>query len=226
VGDKVLPWAAGTLASKSAHERVSISPPELRGLSDEQLMARLQGGWREAMAFLFERYYRLVFSISAKILRDPAEAEDLAQDVFFEIYRKAGLFDPTKGTVKLWLIQYAYTRSLNRRRYLGLRSLNGDAPLVDGRWSGFEPHYSPNGWDGLTHGERTRVLKTAMDVLTEKQKLTLELAYFEGLLMREIATKMNEPIANVRNYYYRGLKKLRQALGESLCRSSEVASCR
>ncbi len=226
MGDKVLPWAERTLASESALERPRISSPELKSLSDEQLMARLQSGCREAMAPLFERYYRLVFSISAKILRNPAEAEDLAQDVFFEIYRKADLFDPTKGTVKLWLIQYAYTRSLNRRRYLALRSLNGDAPHADGHSSGFEPHYSPNGWDGLTNEERTRVLKTAMDVLTDKQKRTLELAYFEGLLMKEIAAKMEEPIANVRNYYYRGLKKLRQALGESLSRSSEVASCR
>src|SRR5262245_54069104 len=84
-------------------------------------MEELKGGHVDALAVLFDRYRRLVFTVAKRILRDPAEAEDLTQDVFIEIYRKANLFDPRKGCVKAWVLQYAYHRSFNRRRYLSLR---------------------------------------------------------------------------------------------------------
>ncbi len=95
MGDKVLPWAARSLASENARQRSRISPAELKSLSDELLMEHLKHSSHEAMTHLFERYHRLVLSVALKILRDTGEAEDLMQDVFIEVFRHAELM--TRG---------------------------------------------------------------------------------------------------------------------------------
>src|SRR5690242_15232743 len=93
----------------------------LRTRTDEELMKVLQAGLQDALAVLFERYYRLVFHTAVGIVRDRSEAEDVMQDVFLEIYRDAAKFDPARGKLRTWLLQYAYHRSLNRRKYLATR---------------------------------------------------------------------------------------------------------
>jgi RNA polymerase sigma-70 factor (ECF subfamily) len=85
-------------------------------------MAHLQAGHADALAILFDRYHRLVLSIAMKILRDVGEAEDLMQSVFLEIYKSAAQFDPTRGTTKVWILQYAYHRGMNRRQHLNVRN--------------------------------------------------------------------------------------------------------
>ena len=73
---------------------------ELKLLTDDQLMVQLKDGVNDALAVLFERYQRLVFSIALKIVRDRGEAEDVTQNVFLEIYRSVAQFDPAKGKLK------------------------------------------------------------------------------------------------------------------------------
>ena len=178
-------------------------------LSDSELIEHLKSGSRQALGSLFLRYRRLVLTVSLRILRDNSEAEDIVQDVFLEICKKAAAFDSARGSVKMWILQYAYSRSLDRRRYLALRHANGN------RYNA-EPSsaHNPNGPDGLTLEERGTAIRKALATLPSKQKKVLELAYFQGLLMTEIAESMSESLGNVRNQYYRGLKKLQQSLGE------------
>src|SRR5215831_2433183 len=85
---------------------------------DETLMQQMQRGQANALGILFGRYQRLVFTVALRILRNSTEAEDLTQDVFIEIYRKAHLYDQRKSSVKTWVLQYAYHRSFNRRKHL------------------------------------------------------------------------------------------------------------
>src|SRR5207249_3242745 len=147
----------------------------------------MKSGRGEALSALFDRYFRLVLCVALRILRDAGEAEDLMQDVFLEIYKRACLFDASKGSAKTWILQYAYHRSMNRRQYLIARRFYKSeeiSALELGRW---EPSYSPNGWDGLTCEERKRMLKKGMESLGDKQKRVLELAYSEGLLIKELA---------------------------------------
>jgi len=93
----------------------------LGNVSDEDLLRQLRSGTTDALSLLFDRHCRLVFSVAHRILRDSGEAEDLMQEVFLEIYRDAGKFDPARGSVKDWILQYATDRSLNRCQYLGPR---------------------------------------------------------------------------------------------------------
>src|SRR5262245_11829038 len=87
---------------------------ELPRLDDEGLMAALQAGAHDALAILFDRYHRLVFSIALRIVRDEGEAEDVTQIVFLDVFRAAAQFDGSKGTCKVWLLQYAYHRAISR----------------------------------------------------------------------------------------------------------------
>src|SRR5260370_29390150 len=93
-------------------------------LDDESVMRHLQAGNTDAFAVIFKRYHRLVHVTALHILRDAAEAEDLTQSVFLEIYRKAGQFDSARGTLKVCLLQYAYSRSTNRPKSILARPLD------------------------------------------------------------------------------------------------------
>jgi len=177
----------------------------LSTFTDEELMAHLKAGHDDALAVLFDRYHRLVLSIAYKILRDLGEAEDTMQAVFLEIYRSAAQFNPAKGTTKVWLLQYAYHRSLNRRQYLRIRSFYDQSEVQP---DAIRP--SPFNLLGLLSLEETRrFIHQGLSKLNSAQKKTLELAYFEGLSMREIAEKTGESLGNVRHHYYRGLSRLR-----------------
>src|SRR5262245_42266157 len=112
-------------------EPCGLSSVELYRLSDESVMAHLQAGHADALAMLFDRYHRLVLSIAMKILRDVGEAEDLMQSVFLDIYKCAGQFDAAKGTTKVWILQYAYHRGMNRRQHLNVRNFYKNSDIAD-----------------------------------------------------------------------------------------------
>ena len=80
---------------------------------------------------IFDRYHRLVLSVALKILRDVGEAEDLMQTVFLEIFKSAAQFDPSRGTLKVWILQYAYHRGMNRRQYLNIRNFYSNSDIAE-----------------------------------------------------------------------------------------------
>ncbi len=184
---------------------------DLNRLPDEGLIDLLKAGSAEPIAVLFARYRRLIFGISMKILRDVAEAEDVVQDIFLEIWEKAERFDSTRGTVKVWLIQYAYSRSLNRRREIALRQAKGNGNN-GGNYGEVEPSYVPDAVEKLTIEKQLNRITEAFQGLSLKQKEALQLVYFHGLSIKEVADRMQESVENVRHYYYRGLKRLREVL--------------
>jgi RNA polymerase sigma-70 factor (ECF subfamily) len=187
----------------------SIQPPsfaDLKGLTDGELMANLQAGCNDALAVLFDRYHRLVLSIARKIVRDAGEAEDVMQSVFLEIFRSVAQFDPAKGTTKVWILQYAYHRAINRRQNLNARKFYDQTNLdeVETRLS-----ETASKLGGFTQHELKHLLQQGLATLNGPQKKVLELASYNGLSMREIADKMGDSLSNVRHHYYRGLQKLR-----------------
>jgi RNA polymerase sigma-70 factor, ECF subfamily len=183
---------------------------QLERLSDEELMARLQAGQSDALAVLFDRYQKLVLSIALKIVRDPGEAEDVTQTVFLDVYRAVAQFDPGKGNTKVWLMQYAYHRAINRRQHLQGREFYKTAELTEE-----ELEAQPEGAHatfGLTPPETKALVRQSMNALSDAQKKIIEMACYEGLSMREIAERTGETFVNVRHHYYRGLQKLRSLI--------------
>jgi RNA polymerase sigma-70 factor (ECF subfamily) len=189
---------------------LKLTPIEMQ--SDEELVALLQVGHTDALGILFDRYHRLVLSVSRKILRDSGEAEDLMQAVFCEIFQSAAQFDPLRGSTKTWILQFSYSRSLNRKQYLKTRSFYDEKDFDPSTLSKAPAGATP----GLTGPEARRLVQQCLALLNQPQRMTLELAFFEGLSMAEIAGRRKESVVTIRHHYYRGLQKLRGFLhGES-----------
>ena len=187
---------------------VRLATVHMKDLSDEELMTQVRQGHPDALLILFDRFYRLVLRVALRILRDPGEAEDLMQDVFFEIFNKADQFDAARGSTKTWILQYAYHRSLNRRQYLALRNFYNRHETAELEMS--ESDSLNASWRGLTFQEWRRILDEGLGTLNERQRKILELSCFQGLLLSEIADRTKESLANVRHHYYRGLEGLRK----------------
>lgn len=180
---------------------------ETQSQSDEGLMAALRECDQDALAGLFRRYSRLVFSIGFRILQDAGEAEEIVQDVFLYLYQKAGQFDEAKGSAKAWIVQVAHSRSIDRKNFLHRRHfyLGTDVASLADTLAGtndVERHVVSK-WN-------LAQLEDALRDLPEKQRRTLEMFFFEGLELKEIAKQLGESPENVRHHYYRGLQKMRK----------------
>lgn len=199
-----LPLALKCGAEENANSAV-------HSLTDEALLERLQTGEQEPLGCLFQRYARVIRHVAARILRDDSEAEDLVQDLFLFIQRKCTIFDSSKSSARSWIIQMAYHRSIERRRYLTTRQFyaqtefgSSTAHMVGTPTA--ESDYSAEavfGRNGLS-----KVLKS----LTDDQRETLCLHFFDGYTLAEISQKSGQTLGNIRNHYYRGLDKLRKQM--------------
>jgi len=181
---------------------------ELLRLTDEQLIACLREGRSDALAVLFDRYQKLVLSIALKIVRDPGEAEDVTQTVFLDIYRAVAQFDPGKGSTKVWLMQYAYHRAINRRQHLKGREFYTSTELEEAAGRPVEARAT----FGMSSPEIKELVRKSMIALPVEQRSVIEMASYQGLTMQEIAERTGESFANVRHHYYRGLRQLRSLI--------------
>jgi RNA polymerase sigma-70 factor, ECF subfamily len=179
-------------------------------VEDEILVTQVHSGHTDALGVLFQRYFLLVFDTAGRILRNRGEAEDLVQDVFIEIHKKAGLYDPQKGDVKTWILQYAYHRSFNRRKYLALRGFYDES--ITGCPAKVQPSCKPKQLEQLNSLQLHQLLHQALKGVNQRERQIIELIVFDGLTLREASAQIPESYTNVRNHYYRGLKKLKQIL--------------
>ena len=178
--------------------------------SDETLIARLCSDDKEALGLLFRRYARLVHSIGKKILRDSAEAEDFVQELFLHLFRKARLYDASKGPARGWIVQTTYFQVLHRRAQLRARAHYVSAELDETEAVAIVApaiaEYDRSG-EGLFGRVRWREL---IKCLTEDQWETFRLHFVEGYTFSEISELRKQSIANVRHHFYRGLERLRK----------------
>jgi RNA polymerase sigma-70 factor (ECF subfamily) len=187
-----------------------ISVPDA-AKNDESLLLRVQSGDREALGILFDRYARLILSVGQRILRDTAEAEDLVHDVFLFLLDKSDLFDPTRGSARAWLAKMTYHRALDRRKYLARRCFC-DTSSSAGSVSQITNPMNSNIAESPELSYWQSYLQRAFDDLSEDQRLTLELYFFQGFTVNEISQQLGKSPVNVRNYYYRGLERLRDLM--------------
>jgi RNA polymerase sigma-70 factor (ECF subfamily) len=176
----------------------------LRACTDENALVELRAGNQEAFGVLFERYHRLVYSTALRFLRDAGEAEDLTQSVFLEAFQKLGQFDPVRGTLKVWLLQFAYSRSINRRNYLMVRRLH-----ASGATNEVLDETAPWAASRTPDQDAPRLTRELLDELPDAQRSTIEMVFFEDLTFAEIAERRHETYSAVRHHYYRGLTRLR-----------------
>lgn len=186
----------------------TVAPKE--EFSDEALLARMRTDDREALGLLFRRYGRLIHSIGKRILHDPAEAEDFVQDLFLHLFRKAHLYDSSKGSARGWIVQTGYYQALRRRAHLSTRPHYGSMEFDESEASDIPappiPGYDRSG-EGLFGRVRWREL---MECLTPDQWETFRLYFYEGHTFAEISEMRNQTVANVYHHFYRGIDRLRK----------------
>src|SRR6266849_1725615 len=178
-------------------------------LADDDLLRNIVQGCTDCFALLFHRYCRQVFSVSFRIIRDKAEAEDILQEVFLSIYQQQERYDPSRGSIRTWILQFAYFKSLLRRRYLRIRHFYNDEELSEAREIRGSQSSGPR---GMSSGEWARYVETGIATIGIKQRRVIELVHFDGYTLQEASEIVRESLANTRNLYYRGLKELREFL--------------
>lgn len=185
-----------------------LSWQELQDASDQEVARQLYLGNNDALAVIVDRYQQLVFAVALRIVKDRSEAEDVVQTVFLDIFRKVEQFDAARGTLKVWLLQYAYSRAINRRHYLEDRRFYSQVEIDELELGRSEP----TGVARLWSGESSRLVNQGLQLLNIKQQRAIELVYFEGLTPEEAAEQTGETPSALRHQYYRGLMKLREFL--------------
>ena len=178
---------------------------------DEALLSLISEGQQEALASLFRRYARTVRVVALRVLKDPAEAEDLLQDIFVLIHRLSATFDSSKTSAQFWILQMTYRRAISRRRHLNSRHFYTQVELDEGAM--------PAADSGSAHSEGSigqRLaeldLQKMFGALSEDQQKTLRLHFIEGYTLDEIATKLGQSKRNIRNHSFRGLERLRKLI--------------
>jgi RNA polymerase sigma-70 factor, ECF subfamily len=180
--------------------------------SDELLLKELQRqNNKNALSLLFKRNASFVRNIAYRILRNEAEADDLVQDVFLFIYRKAALFDASRGSARSWIIQVAYHRAFDRRRHLNTRHFYASCELDDAALAVRDRRYEDLFYEWSMEAVWGRESAAKLrELLSPGQLATIELHFFEGYTLEEIAARLGQTLGNVRNHYYRALEKLRK----------------
>jgi RNA polymerase sigma-70 factor, ECF subfamily len=178
-------------------------------LADDELLRSIGQGCSDCFALLFHRYCRQVYAVAYKILRDRVETEDIVQEVFLSIFLQQERFDPARGSIRTWILQFAYFKALLRRRYLNVRNFYKQEEISEARE--IRKGQAAEAF-GLSTSEWTRFVEGGIAKLSPKQREVIELVHFEGYTLHEVSEKMRETLANTRNNYYRGLKALRDFL--------------
>jgi RNA polymerase sigma-70 factor (ECF subfamily) len=175
-------------------------------MDDTALLHAVARGDERAFATLYDRYASILLGLLLRILHSRAEAEDVLQEVFLQIWQRASDFDQMRGRAFTWLVTLARSRAIDRLRALESRhrtateSARGASDVVH------------DAAEDAIQSEQHEIVRQALATLPEEQRRTLLLAYFEGLSQSEIAARLNEPLGTVKTRARAGLMKLRELL--------------
>jgi RNA polymerase sigma-70 factor (ECF subfamily) len=182
--------------------------PKRRGdAGDAELMVRVGKGCRDSWVVLFHKYAALAFKVAMRIVEDRGEAEETVQEVFLGLFRAQDQFDSRKGSFRVWLLQYAYSRALDQRRKLQ-SSRFYDLKSLDNPEDDNVVEESRHVLD-LTPQETTRLRNELFSRLNGPERKVCELRLIEGLTMEEVARATGKPHSVVRRYFDAGRAKLR-----------------
>lgn len=178
------------------------------------LLERIQQGEAAALAELYDGQAGLLHAIILRILNNNTEAEDVLQEVFVQIWEKAGNYDPSLGNAIGWIVTLARNRAIDR-----VRSLGRKAQLLERvAKEDFMPVETPasGGTDGLIGQEKAAQVRQALAALPKEQRRAIELAFFSGLSQSEIAGALQEPLGTIKARIRRGMLQLRDLLRGTL----------
>ncbi len=173
---------------------------------DAGLVERLRRNDGEALAMLYDKYRRLAYGLACRIVGDGPEAEDVVQEGFLSFWRQADRFDPSRGTARSYLMTIVHRRAIDAlRRRSGRVEQNVDAielPALN----------TPDPADFASASEERDRLRSALRALPGDQQRAIELAYFGGLTIAEMAEREGIPLGTAKSRLRLGLERMRKAL--------------
>jgi RNA polymerase sigma-70 factor (ECF subfamily) len=183
------------------------------GLSDEELMSQLAAGRQEALGPLHGRYASLVYNVAAQSI-DRAAAEEIVQEVFVAVWRRADTFDPARGTFRAWVLRIAHLRTLNELRRRGRRIKVEPDP--EGLRVRSVPESGPGPPEEAWRDHRRAIVRKAVAALPPPQRQALSLAFLEDLTHEQIAEFLSLPLGTTKSRIRAGLQALRVHLAPLL----------
>jgi RNA polymerase sigma-70 factor (ECF subfamily) len=187
---------------------------------DRELADRLKRRETNAMADLYDRFGRLVYSVIFAIVKDSGIAEDLLQETFLRIWNRMQGFDSERGALGPWLLTVARNRAIDYIRSAGARGEKNAFELEERE----HPSLFKDAEVQVLDQDQARVIQLAMSKLTDNQRKVIELGYYEGLSQAEMAVRMGEPLGTVKTWVRTALKKLREDLESQSKGASPVLS--
>ena len=179
--------------------------------ADLELIERIRKGEQPALDILYKRYSSPVYSLVWKILQNSEEAEDVALDVFWQVWRQADRYDSARGAPPAWIFTLARSRAIDRLRSRNRRedrTISIDDPNVH-----FDPLDDTASPDQVVSFRQNRdAVRAAMDKLSNVQREAVELAFLKGMTHVEIAEKLGQPLGTVKTRIRQGLIRLRKHL--------------
>ena len=178
--------------------------------SDEALLNAIAGGAVWAMESLYQRYSRILYSLAYRMVADHQVAEDLLQDAFLAVWRRATSYSPQAGAARSWLISILHHRTIDYLRRVRRRSNIQETPLEDLEFN--ESIAYPDAWDEAWQSVKSSKVRAALMKIPTEQRLVIELAYFQGWTHTEIADGTQIPLGTVKARMRLGLLNLKQIL--------------
>ncbi|MFJ9087656.1 sigma-70 family RNA polymerase sigma factor [Streptomyces sp. NPDC102384] len=189
-------------------EAIDVGENPARKPDLEKLMAAVGQGDQEAFAALYDAMAGPVFGIVRRVLRDHAQSEEVAQEVFVEVWRTAAGYRPERGTVTTWILTLAHRRTIDRVRSVESAAARDHRAALLAR----TPEFDEVSEQVEARFEREQ-LRRCLQSLSEIQRQSVTLAYYEGLTYKEVANTLSTPLGTIKTRLRDGLIRLRDCLG-------------
>ena len=176
-------------------------------IPDSDLLRRISERDDDALGILYDRYSGVAFALAYRVLGDRGQAEDIVQEAFLSVWRRASTFDASRGSAKGWLMSIVHNACIDRRRGR-FRHQRNEVAIDDVayRLAGQDV------WEDVSRIVDQEQVRRALGELSPEQRQTIELAYFGGLTQSEIAEKTGEPLGTVKSRARLGLKRMERLL--------------
>jgi RNA polymerase sigma-70 factor (ECF subfamily) len=196
----------GRLFARQPEARRRLTARPETDSRDAELLRAVARGDDAALAALYDHYSSILLGLLLRILHNRAEAEDVLQEVFVQVWRRAASFDESRGRGFTWLVTLARSRAIDRLRALDSRARAANASAAEA-----SDTVGDASLDAF-RSEQREIMRGALAQLSEDQRRTLLLAYEEGLTQSEIAARLGQPLGTVKTRTRAGLMRLRELL--------------
>jgi RNA polymerase sigma-70 factor (ECF subfamily) len=188
------------------------SPTSVTALDDKELIRAIVDEQPAALSELYDRFSGMLMALSQRILHDPADAEEVLQETFLQVWNQAARYDSKRSSVSTWLVLITRSRSIDRLRSRQVKQRTVTAATRENR----DVHTSPKGVGNVLRQERQQRLRQEMAKLPAEQRQVLELAFYSGLTQSEIAQQTGIPLGTVKTRTLLAMKKLRAVLRDEI----------